>query len=73
MNDTNFYFRLHDPQLKPILLGSIIFHNSQHTVQDAQGNNLARVLARRKTGLVKKYRTVACVRDVTLMQLTAFS
>ena len=33
-------------------------------LQDLEGNHLTRVLARRKAGMVQKYRTVACVRDV---------
>lgn len=47
--------------------------NFEVFLEDAQGNNLARVLARRKTGLVKKYRTVACVRDVYFLNEATFS
>eukprot|EP00435_Cladocopium_sp_Y103_P043956 s546_g12.t1 len=42
-------------------------------LEDAQGNNLARVLARRKAGIVKKYQTVACVRDVYFLNEATFS
>ena len=35
-------------------------------LEDAQGKQLAKVTANRKSGLLKKYQTVACVRDVYL-------
>eukprot|EP00435_Cladocopium_sp_Y103_P040703 s546_g11.t1 len=42
-------------------------------LEDLEGNHLLRVLARRKAGLLQKYHTVACVRDVFFESGESFS